>query len=48
MVSTKKWIKCFPWENLVNLRGKSGDITCTGEVPVCVRAHTHTGLGFRV
>ena len=27
ILSTKKWIKCFPGENPVNSRGKSGDIT---------------------
>ena len=28
ILSTQKWIKCFPGKNLVNSRGKSGDITC--------------------
>ena len=27
ILSTKKWIKCFPWKNPVDSRGKSGDIT---------------------
>ena len=27
ILSTKKWIKCFPGKNSVNSRGKSGDIT---------------------
>ena len=28
ILSTKKWIKCFPEKNPVNARRKSGDITC--------------------
>ena len=27
ILSTKKWIKYFPWKNSVKSRGKSGDIT---------------------
>ena len=36
ILSTKKWIKCFPEKNPVNTRGKSRDITCSvraAEVP---------------
>ena len=27
ILSTKNWIKCFPWKNPVDSREKSGDIT---------------------
>ena len=40
ILSTKKWIKCFPGKNLVNSREKSGDITCgmkMGAWPECIR-----------
>ena len=36
ILSTKKWIKCFPGKNPVNSRGKSGDITrFTSVVGLC-------------
>ena len=35
ILSTKKWIKCLPGENPVNLRGESGDITpCLNDMEI--------------
>ena len=43
ILSTKKWIKCFPEINQVNSRGKSGDITkysiFTGYLLFCHVSH---------
>ena len=36
ILSTKKWIRCFPGKNPVNSREKSGDITCcAGNLQQC-------------